>query len=80
MSKGKVKIKLNKRGVRSLLRSEEMGAVLKEKSSDIAARCGEGYESDLRLMSSRVISSVYTETPEAMINNEQNNTILGALK
>lgn len=75
MSKS-VEIELNSAGIRELLRSEEMKAVLVEKASEIAARCGAGYEYDSHLTPGRVVSSVYTDTPEATKDNSANNTIL----
>lgn len=71
-----VKIELNSAGIREMLRSEEMGAVLAEKASEIAARCGTGYEYDTHMTPGRVIASVFTATPEALKDNSANNTIL----
>lgn len=40
------KIKLNRAGVRRLLKSKEMQAICTEHAEEIAARCGEGYAVD----------------------------------
>lgn len=72
----KVRIVLNSAGVRALLKSGEMEALLQSQAAAIAAKCGEGYASDTKQMSSRVIASAYTETEEAMQDNLDNNTLL----
>lgn len=76
----KVRIELNRAGVRELLRSQEMAAGLEGLAAGIASRCGEGYGYDTKLMPTRVIASVYPETPEAVRDNSQNNTILRSLQ
>lgn len=75
-----VKIELNSSGVGQLLKSAELEALLKEQADAIAARCGSGYDSDTKMMGTRVISSVYTDTLEAVRDNMDNNTILRALQ
>lgn len=42
---GKVRIELNSPGIRALLRSPEMQAVLKDRADTVKDRCGDGYES-----------------------------------
>ena len=76
----KVRIELNREGVRQLLRSNDLGEKLEGLAEAIAGRCGDGYEHDRKLMATRVIASVYTGTPEAKKDNLQNNTILRSLK
>lgn len=76
----KVRIELNRDGVRQLLQSEDLGEKLEGLAEAISDRCGEGYAHDRKLMPTRVIASVYTDTPEAAKDNLQNNTILRALK
>lgn len=71
-----VEIELNSAGVREMLRSDEMEAVLEAKASEIAARCGNGYAHDTYMTPGRVVASVFAETPEAMRDNAKNNTIL----
>lgn len=62
-----------------MLKSAEMGALLKEQAAGIAARSGSGYGTDIKMMETRVIASVFTDTIEAAKENLQNNTILRAL-
>ena len=71
-----IKIELNSTGIREMLLSGEMQAVLGEMAAGIAGRCGAGYESDIYLTPGRAVASVFTATPEAAKDNSQNNTIL----
>lgn len=76
----KVRIELNSAGIRELLRSDEMGAVVEGHASAIAARCGDGYAFDRKLMPGRVIASAYTADKDAMRDNLDNNTLLRNLQ
>ena len=75
MSK-KGKFQLNTSGVGKLLRSQELQNVLGMKAAEIASRAGEGYAYDTKMMGTRVIASVYTETREAALDCADNNTLL----
>ena len=75
----KVRIELNRDGVRALLKCGEMEAGLRGLAEDIRDRCGEGYAADTKQMETRVIASVYTDTEAARRDNSENNTILRAL-
>ena len=72
----KVRIELNSAGIRELLLSAEMQAVLGEKAAEITGRCGAGYESDIYLTPGRAVASVFTEDPDALKDNLENNTLL----
>lgn len=74
------KIVLNSKGIRELLKSHEVKECILEESESIKARCGAGYATDVKYMGTRVISSVYTETQEALEDNYNNNTLLKASK
>lgn len=74
-----VKIELNSPNIRKFLKSREMRELVKSYADKAADRLGEGYESDHKYMSSRVIASVYTDTPEARRENLENNSILKAV-
>lgn len=74
----KVKIELNSSGIRQLLKSEEMGQMLKQQAEQVRARCGSGYSTDLYQASSRVIAGVFAETAEAAKQNSRENTLLKA--
>lgn len=71
-----VTIELNSAGIRELLLSAEMQGVVGEHATQIAERCGEGYEHDIYLTPGRAVASVYADTKEAIKDNLDNNTIL----
>lgn len=75
----KVKIELNSSGIRQLLKSEEMGQMLKQQAEQVRARCRSGYSTDLYQASSRVIAGVFAETAEAAKQNSRENMLLKAL-
>lgn len=76
----KVRVELNRSGVRELLRSEEMRAVVKERADEVVQRCGEGYEADSYVGRNRVNATISTTTYRAYYSNLKNNTVLKALK
>lgn len=76
----KMKFKLNRAGVRELLKSGEMMGICQEHASQIAARAGEGYETSTYTGVNRVNASVKASTPEAVRDNLENNTLLKAVK
>ena len=71
----KYKFELNRSGVRALLRSDEVKAILKSKADAAAQACGNGY-----LMQTRVVARVSAVSAKAKQDNLKNNTILKALK
>ena len=75
-----VKIKLNSKGVRELLSSEEMKAICKERAEAIRGRCGDGYECDAYTGKRRVNARVWASSAKARRDNAKNNTILKALR
>lgn len=72
--------KLNRKGVRELMQSQEMQAVLQEKASQITARCGDGYEHDVMVGKNRANAMVRAATSKAKRDNMDNNTILKAVR
>ena len=74
----KVKFKLNKAGVRELLRSPEVMSVVTGYASQIQSRCGAGYELTTHTGVNRVNASVHAATVEARRDNYENNTLLKA--
>lgn len=74
----KVRFKLNKAGVRQLLRSGEAMGVVSEYASRIQSRCGPGYELTTHVGTNRVNASVHAATVEARRDNYENNTLLKA--
>lgn len=72
-----MKFELNRAGVRALMQSEEMQAVLLEYANKIGDRAGEGYEAYVGRNRANV--SVRTATEEAARDNFNNNTLLKSL-
>ena len=74
---GKVRIELNSPGIRALLRSPEMQAVLKDRADPVKDRCGDGYES--YVAPTRAVAVVETASRKAYDDNSANNTLLKAV-
>lgn len=74
-----IRIELNSEGIQELLKSQEMQSTLQEIANDVQSRCGEGYETDIAVMQTRAIASVYTADEFAVADNSSNNTLLKAL-
>lgn len=72
----KVRIELNSPGIRALLRSPEMQAVLKDRADTVKDRCGDGYEA--YVAATRAVAVVETATPQAVDDNSAHNTLLKA--
>ena len=75
----KVRIEVNYAGVGALLHSEEVAALVGKEASTRASSLGNGYSSDVYQAGTRVIASVFTETPEAARDNMRNNSLLRAV-
>lgn len=76
----KVVIRLNKSGVRELLKSDEAKALVTEYAEDIARRAGAGYSVETSVGYTRARAEVSATTSEAIHDNYQNNTLLKAIK
>ena len=76
----KVRISMNRSGVRALLRSQEMMNICTEHAYSAQSRLGEGYEVSYRTGKNRVNAEIAAVTPEAIQENRRNNSILKALK
>lgn len=72
----KVRFELNRAGVRALMRSPEMQAVLKARADTVKDRCGDGYEA--YVAQTRAVAVVETATRQAVDDNSANNTLLKA--
>lgn len=75
-----VKVKLNSSGVRKLLKSQEMMNVCTKQAYRAQSKLGEGYGVSYRTDKTRVVAAIKAETPDAMRDNMENNSILKALK
>ena len=72
----KVRFELDRAGVRALMRSPEMQAVLKARADTVKGRCGDGYEA--YVAQTRAVAVVETATPQAVDDNSAHNTLLKA--
>lgn len=72
----KVRFELDRTGVRALMRSPEMQAVLKARADTVKDRCGDGYEA--YVAQTRAVAVVETATPQAVDDNSAHNTLLKA--
>ena len=75
----KVKLELNRSGVRELLQSSEMAGSCEDYASQIQQRAGEGYEMTVKTGKNRVVATVRAATPHAYYSNLKHNTLLKAL-
>lgn len=76
----KVEFKLNRSGVRELMRSDEMMAVCKEYADKALGRLADGYESTTFVGKNRVNASVVAVSREARKEVYETNSILKALQ
>lgn len=76
----KVTIKLNRSGVRKLLKSPEMENGLSQIAFAAANRLGDGYETSYYTAQTRAVASVSAESYAARKENADTNSILKALK
>ena len=74
----KVKFKLNRAGVRELMKSQEMMNVVTDYADQIRGRAGEGYEVSQFVGRNRVNASVFAAIYEALQDNYEHNTLLKA--
>lgn len=75
----KVQIKLNREGVRELLKSEEMMAVCEDHANAALSRLGGGYKASSYVGKNRVNAEISAESIKAKYQNAKHNTILKAL-
>jgi len=77
----KVKFKMDRKGVRELLQSQEMLNVVTEYANGIQQRAGDGYEvTTYAPGKTRVNASVHAATRKAIRDTLENNTLLKAVK
>ena len=76
----KYKFELDYSGVRELLRSDEMKAMLKAKADASAKACGDGFKSGSYVLSTRAVARVSAVSVDAKRDNLKNNTILRVLR
>lgn len=75
----KVRIELNRAGVRNLLRSSEIQTMLAEEANSRAAGLGPGYDVSVYVGRNRANARITAETEEARRENLEDNTLLRAI-
>jgi len=75
----KVKIELNRGGVRELLRSKEMMSECEKHARSAVNKLGEGYSISKHTGKNRVNVSVVANTREAIKENKEENTVIKAV-
>ena len=75
----KIKIVLNRKGVREILKSQPISDACREQAEAVEGKAGEGYEVRERKYPERTGYIVMAETDEAKQDNLKNNTLLKAL-
>lgn len=76
----KLRIELNREGVRSVLKSAEMQAIIQEHANRIAAAAGDGFETSAYTGQNRVNVSVRAETKEAIKACMDDNVLLKVIR
>lgn len=75
-----VRIVLNKKSVKELLKSQEMLDICLEHANATAETAGSGYEVTTHIGKTRVNASVRANTVESIKDNYENNTLLKSLR
>ena len=76
----KVRVVLNKRGVRDLLKGEDMRQVCADHANKTLAKLGTGYETDTHTGKPRSTAMIRASSAQARRDARQNNTIWKAVK
>lgn len=76
----KVYVRLNKDGVRALLKGDAMQSILTEHCNNSMARLGDGYEFNVRVGEKRCYANLFAVTYAAAVENEESNTLLAAIR
>lgn len=74
-----IKFVLNKEGVRELMKSEPMQAIIQSHVSRVMNNAGPGYSGDTRAGKNRAVGLVRVASKEAYKDNLENNTLLKSL-
>lgn len=74
-----IKVKLVPGAVARLLKSKEVLADLEARGQRIAAAAGDGYEAEASIGSARARVTVRTATPDAMVTEARDHTLLRSL-
>lgn len=75
-----VRIVLNKKAVKEILKSQEMMDICLEHANATAENAGSGYEVTTYVGKTRVNASVRANTVDSIKDNYENNTLLKSLR
>ena len=75
-----LRVVLKHRGVRQMLKSEEMAALLSERAQNAVSSLGEGYETTTYIGKNRANADIRATTYKAYKETLENNTIIKALR
>lgn len=76
----KVRVVLNKRGVRDLLKGEDLRQVCADHANKTLAKLGDGYETDTYTGKTRSNAMIWASSAQARRDARKNNTIWKAVK
>ena len=76
---GDIKVKLDRAGVRALLKSAAVSGVCRDAAEGVRGRAGAGFEVGQRNYPERTGYAVYPGDAEAYFKNLRNNTLLKAV-
>ena len=76
----KIKVALNRAGVRELLQSSEMEEIIRGHVDRVQKNCGSEYSGSVQKGRNRIQGRVETATEHAYFSNLNNNTLLKGLK
>lgn len=74
-----VRIVLKSKGIRELLKSNEISNAVDEVVKTVINNAGSGYGGNVQTGKNRAVGRVYTATAKAKRDNYKNNTLLKAL-
>ena len=74
----KLRVELNRAGVRELMRSPEMRAIVEQHARAEQKKAGGDY--DVYIAQTRAVAMVFPATAESEADNLKNNTLLKALR
>lgn len=70
---------LNSAGVRALLKSPEMQAIVDDLATQVQTGAGVGFEKEVKQAPTRVYAHIHADTAEAYYKNAKHNILLKAL-
>lgn len=70
-----VRVKLSRKGIKALLKSDEVAECVYKVAEERSRMAGDGYAADRYMAPGRAISSVYPDSFKAVQDNYQNNTL-----